>query len=172
NGDFEWAQAQLQVLKASTSELIANDAIDLSVFIMDHWSLDTTGTPMAMFAQADLLMFQNRYDESFVKLDSIRLLYPDHGLLDDIYYIKSQILTKERNYEDAAIMLQQIIDGYPEDIRADNAVFDLAELHELHLGNPETAQELYGKILKDYSGSTLAVEARKRFRRLRGDDLQ
>ncbi|NNE26713.1 MAG: tetratricopeptide repeat protein, partial [Saprospiraceae bacterium] len=41
-GNFEWAQAQFDILKAATSRLIANDAIDLSVFIMDNMGLDTT----------------------------------------------------------------------------------------------------------------------------------
>lgn len=94
-GDFDWAQAQLNVLKASTSELISNDAIDLSVFIMDHYSLDTTAVPMKMYAGAELLAFQNRFDESFDLLDSIKIIFPEHGLTDDIYYAKSKIYTKK-----------------------------------------------------------------------------
>ena len=32
-GDFEWAETQLKVLKSSTSQLIANDALDLKLLI-------------------------------------------------------------------------------------------------------------------------------------------
>jgi len=168
-GDFEWAQAQLDVLKASTSELISNDAIDLSVFIMDHYSLDTTAVPMQMYANAELLSFQNRFDEAFTQLDSIKILFPEHGLEDDIYYAKSKIYAKQREYEKAAEMLQLIVDNFPEEIRGDNATFDLANLYETHLDDKEKAKALYQKILMEYSGSTFSVEARKRFRKLRGD---
>ncbi|MEM9991736.1 MAG: hypothetical protein AAF738_08230, partial [Bacteroidota bacterium] len=49
-GDFEWAQAQFDVLKTSTSKLIANDAMDMSVFIMDNMGLDTPTVPLEMYA--------------------------------------------------------------------------------------------------------------------------
>ena len=58
NGDFEWAQAQFDILKASTSKLISNDAIDLSVFITDNLGLDSIALPMELYARAELLSFQ------------------------------------------------------------------------------------------------------------------
>ncbi len=67
NGDFQWAQAQFDVLKASTSKLIANDALDLSVFIMDNLNLDTTAAAISLYSGAELLVFQNRFDEAFLK---------------------------------------------------------------------------------------------------------
>jgi tetratricopeptide (TPR) repeat protein len=169
SGDFEWAQSQLKVLKASTSELISNDAIDLSVFIMDNLNLDTAATAMKMYATADLLAFQNRFDEAFVKLDSMPILFPKHALEDDIWYAKAQIYKKQRNYTEAAVNFQKIMDTYPEEIRADNATFELAELNELHLNNKDAALKLYEKIITTYTSSTFIIEARKRFRALRGE---
>jgi len=171
-GDFQWAQAQFDVLKASTSKLIANDALDLSVFIMDNLGLDTTAVPLEMYAAADLLVFQNRFDEVFQKLDSLSMLFPDHGLEDDIWYMEAQVYKKQGEYVKAAEKLQKVIDEYPEDIRADNSLYELAELNETHLNDIEKAKALYETIFIDYSGSTLAVEARKRYRILRGDDIQ
>lgn len=170
-GDFEWAQTQFKVLKASTSKLIANDALDRSIFIMDNLALDTTDSPLIKFSEAELLVFQNRFDDAFGKLDSIRTLYPEHSLEDDAIYLKSQIYYKKRDYEKTALMLQNIIDNYPEGIRADNAIFELAELNETKLNNTEKATQLYEKIIFDYSGSTFSVEARKRYRRLLGEEL-
>jgi len=170
NGDFEWAQAQLTVLKASTSELISNDAIDLSVFIMDHYSLDTTDVPMKMYSRSDLYIFQNKFQESFRTLDSIKLLFPGHGLEDDILYAKSKIYLKQRDFDNTKGMLEEIIANYADGIRCDNAIFELAELYENQLDNKEKAKELYQRLLVDHSGSTFSVEARKRFRRLRGDE--
>ena len=170
-GDFEWAQAQFEVLKASTSKLIANDALDLSVFIMDNLGLDSTTTSLTLYAEADLLIFQNRFDEAFAKLDSLLSQFPEHSLQDDVLYAKAQVFRKKRDYPSAAALLQTIVDEHKEEIRADNALFELATLHELYLGNPEKAKELYEKLFLDFSNSTFAVEARKRFRILRGDDI-
>jgi tetratricopeptide (TPR) repeat protein len=171
HGDFQWAQAQFDVLKASTSKLIANDALDLSVFIMDNLGLDSTANPLHLYSEADLLVFQNRFEEAFQKLDTLLQEFPQHALEDDVLYLKARIYKKKRNYDKAAEMLQRIIEAHPEEIRADNALFELAELYETHLGDVEKAKTLYETLFIDYSGSTFAVEARKRYRRLRGDDV-
>ena len=171
NGDFEWAQAQFEILKSSTSKLIANDALDLSVFIMDNLGLDTTAKPLQLYAEADLLVFQNRFGAAFDKLDSLGNAFKDHSLEDDILYLKSKIYQRQRNYDQQAAMLQQIIESFPEEIKADNAIFELASLYEAQLNDLEQAKLLYEKLFMEYSSSTLAVEARKRYRKLRGDNI-
>lgn len=171
NGDFEWAQSQFDILKASTSKLISNDAIDLSVFITDNLGLDSTALPMELFARAELLAFQNKYDASFATLDSISTMFPEHGLTDDILYTKAKAFVKLKKYEEAVSLYNKIIEEYPEEIRADNAIFNLASLYENQLDNLEEAQKLYEKLFLDYSNSTFAIEARKRYRLLRGDKL-
>lgn len=171
NGDFEWAQAQFDILKAATSRLISNDAIDQSVFIMDNLGLDTTPVPLQMYARAELLQFQNQYDRAFATLDSITTVFPGHTLEDDIWYLKANVYKRRKDFDQAINYYNLIIDQYPEDIRADNALFELAQVYEINLNQPEKAMELYEKLFIDYSGSTLAVEARKTFRQLRGDDV-
>jgi tetratricopeptide (TPR) repeat protein len=172
NGDFQWAQAQFDVLRASTSKLISNDAIDLSVFIMDNLNLDTTSEAISLYSGAELLMFQNRFDEAFKKLDTLQTKFPDHSLQDDIVYLEAQIYEKKRDYETAAKRYETVVEKYKEDIRADNALYALAQLYETKLNDPEKAKNLYEKIFVDYSGSVFAVEARKRYRILRGDKMQ
>jgi TolA-binding protein len=172
NGDFQWAQAQFDVLKASTSKLISNDALDLSVFIMDNLNLDTTADAITLYASAEMLVFQNRFAEALVQLDSLRSGFPEHALQDDILFLEAQIHEKKREWEPAAVIYRQIVEKYPKDIRADNSLFALAQLEERQLNNPEKAKELYEKIFIDYSGSVFALEARKRYRILRGDSVQ
>ena len=172
NGDFQWAQAQCDVLKASTSKLIANDALDLSIFIMDNLGLDTTIAAMDLYSRAELLVFQNRFEEAFLKLDSLADQFPEHSLEDDVLYLKSKIYHKKRDFTKTAELLQQIIDKHPEEIRADNAMFELGMLYENQLNDLEKAKMLYEKLFIDYSGSTFAVNARKRYRILRGDSVQ
>jgi len=170
-GDFEWSQEQFKILKGATSKLISNDAIDMSVFILDNLGMDTTEVTLQMFAQAELLTFQNKYIEAIQKLDSIKILFPEHSLDDDVLYTKAQIYKKQRRTAEMIEMYQTIIEKYPEEIRADNAIYELAELYETKLNEPEKAKVLYEKLFVDYSSSTFAVEARKRFRILRGDEL-
>lgn len=172
NGDFQWAQAQFNVLKASTSKLISNDALDLSVFIMDNLNLDTTSEAISLYAGAELLVFQNLFDAAFQKLDTLRLKFPDHSLQDDILYLEAQIYEKKRDFEKAAKNYAEVADKYKDDIRADNALYALAQLYETRLNDLEKAKTLYEKIFIDYSGSVFAVEARKRYRVLRGDKMQ
>ncbi len=171
NGDFEWAQAQFDILKSATSRLISNDAIDRSVFIMDNLNLDTTLVPMQMYAEAELLSFQNRYDDSFKKLDSIKVMFPEHPLEDDITYVEAGLYMKLKNYEAAESSYKNIIENYPEEIRADNSIYALAKMYEEILDRPDEASKLYEKLFLDYSNSTFAVDSRKRFRILRGDEL-
>lgn len=170
-GEFEWAQAQLDILKASTSELIANDALNLSVFIMDNLGLDTTLYPMQKFASADLLMYQNRLDDALLTLDSVSNIFPNHSLADDILFKRAEIFLRKQDFEKAAGYFQQIIDKFPEDLLGDNATFKLAELYEFQLNDKDKAMQLYQDLIVNYKDSVLVVEARKRFRNLRGDEL-
>ncbi len=168
-GDFKWAQAQLDVLKGATSKLIANDAMDLSLLITDNSTLDTNTVPLLMFAQADLLAFQNKDAEAIAKLDSIETMFKGHSLLDDILFKKYQIAFRKGKYQEAAGFLQDLVAKYWFDVLGDDATFLLAELTETKLNNADKAKELYESVLTKFPGSLYVVEARKRYRRLRGD---
>ena len=171
-GNFEWAQIQFDILKAATSKLIANDAIELSVFIMDNMGLDTTDVPLKMFAEAELLTVQNKFDDAFIKLDSITVLYPEHALEDDIIYQIANLHFKLKNLDEAVNLYTKVYEKYPEEIRADNALMTSAEIHEYHFKDLDKAKSLYEKLFIEFSSSTYAVEARKRYRILRGDNIQ
>ncbi len=172
NGDFQWAQAQFDVLKASTSKMISNDALDLSVFIMDNLNLDTTSDAISLYATAEMLVLQNRFDEAFLKLDTLARDFPEHSLQDDILYLKARIWEKQRDYAKAIPLYEEVAEKYKEDIRADNALYALALIYEMRMNDLEKAKAIYEKIYLDYSGSVFAVDARKRFRILRGDKVQ
>ncbi|MEO6132620.1 MAG: tetratricopeptide repeat protein [Saprospiraceae bacterium] len=169
NGDFEWAQSQFDILKTSTSKLIANDALDLSIFIMDAMGLDSNTVALGSFAKAELLIFQNKLDLAIDSLNMLAKKYPKHGLQDDILYLKAKLFEKKRDYKSAETAYQEIIEKYPKEIRADNSMFFLAQLYENQLNDVEKAKKLYEKLFMDYTDSTFAIDARKRFRALRGD---
>jgi len=171
-GNFEWAQEKFSILKTATSKLISNDAIDMSIFIMDNMGLDTTDVPLKMFSEAELYTVQNKFDEAFVKLDSVSLLFPEHSLEDDIIYQKAELNSRLKNIDKAIALYTTVYEDYPEEIRADNALFKAAEIYQNQLKDLEQAKNLYEKLFIDFSNSTFAIEARKRYRILRGDDIQ
>ena len=170
-GEFAWAQEQFDILESATSRLISNDAIDMSVFIMDNMGLDTTDIPIKMFAEAELLTVQNKYDEASAKLKEITETFPKHALEDDIIYQQAQLFQRQREYQQALDLYTKVYTDYAEELRADNALMKSAEIYENNLGDLEKAKELYEKLFIDFSNSTYAIEARKRFRFLRGDDI-
>ncbi len=170
-GDFEWAKTQLDILKASTSELISNDAIDLSVFIADNLNLDTTDHPMILFARADLLIYQNKLDEAIYELEGLIKLYPNHSLTDDVYFKRAKIAKKGKEYEKSIEWLTRIITEFQEDLLADNALYMLGDIYLINLKNEEKAKETFEKLILEHTGSTFVVPARKKYRKLRGDDI-
>jgi tetratricopeptide (TPR) repeat protein len=169
DGDFKFAQSQLDVLKQSTSKFIANDAMKLSILITDNLGLDSNYTAMYLFSQADLALEQHQYSTAFALYDSIQAQFPYHGLADEILLRRSQAMQQQGNWQEAVAYLELIVSNYRDDILADDAVFQLGDIYEHHLNDREKAAEYYKKILFDYKGSLLTVEARKRFRAIRGD---
>jgi tetratricopeptide (TPR) repeat protein len=166
-GNFSWAKAQLDVLKASTSKLTANDAMDLSLLIGNNLNLDTTTVPLEMFARADLLFFRNKDSLALATLDSISEMFPYNSLGDDVLFRKSKIEIEKQDYAKAAAYLEQIVNEYSYDIMADDALFELANMYNYHLGEKEKARDLYRQMLFNYPGSVYVEESRNLYRELR-----
>lgn len=161
-GDFTWADGQLSVLKASTSELIANDALYLSVLITENVTEDSNYIPIKRFAYADLLLFQNKDKEAETLLDSISNAFPEHPLKDDILMKKAMLAQKHREYDKAISFLALIHDKYGQDVLGDDAVFKMAGIYQDYLAKPEIAKKNYEMLITEYPGSTYIHSARNR----------
>ena len=168
-GDFKWAESQLKILKASTSQLIANDALDLKLLISDNKYEDSLQTALKLYAKADLLAFQNRVDESITVLDKILADHKTEPIMAQALFKQAQLFTLKGQFAKAQANYESIIDNYREDILIDDAYYMLAELNENQLKNPEKAKTLYEKIIFNHADSIYFVEARRRYRALRGD---
>jgi len=168
--EFEWAKAQLDVLKGATSKLIANDAMELSLFIADNIDpVDSSTTALEMFARADLNYFRNNKNAALMTLDSIIKIFSYHPITDDVYFKKAQIYMIMNNYKEADSLFSLILQNYSYDILADDALYNKALINEEIYKNKETAMELYQELLMKYPGSIYCIDARKRYRQLRGD---
>lgn len=170
-GDFMWAKAQLDVLKASTSQLYANDALNLRLLISDNLQNETDTAALRIYSRADMLIFKNQPVEALITIDSIAKQYPSNSLADDILMAKAKIYLKQNDLNSTVAQLQQIVKDHSFDLWADDAIFMLAEIYDTRLNDAARAREYYQKIITDFPGSLYVVEARKRFRTLRGDKV-
>jgi tetratricopeptide (TPR) repeat protein len=170
-GNFEFSKSQADVLKASTTQLIANDALNLSLLISDNLQNKNDSLALKMYADAEMLQFMNNPAQALLKLDSIDIAYPSNSLVDDILMAKAKIYIKSSNLNLAVSILKTLLEKHIESIWTDDALFTLADLYEKRLNNIEEAKKLYQQLMNDYPGSMFNAEARKRFRNIRGDNL-
>ncbi|HOF16668.1 MAG TPA: tetratricopeptide repeat protein [Bacteroidales bacterium] len=171
-GEFDWAEAQLDVLRAATSKLIANDAMYLSLLIADNKTEDSLSPALMYFARASFFLENNRIEDAEIMLDSISQVSIYHSLADDILYKRAEIAIKKQQYHKADSLLNKLITAFPYDLLADDALFLRANINEMYLKDVFTAMELYLKLIKDFPSSIYIIDARNRFRLLRGDILQ
>ena len=170
-GDFTWAKAQLKVLKGSTTQLIANDAVELFLIITDNEPVDSIPSGLIQYSKAELLAFQNKTQQAIDTLSFINKNFKGQPIEDEALYKQGKLYIKLKQFEKAIVNFEKVISLNPEGILIDDAHYELAELYHNHLNNPEKASEYYQKIIFDYSSSIYLVDARKKYRKLRGDTI-
>jgi len=170
-GDFTWALVQLDVLKKSTSQLIANDAMHLSLMIRDNSLEDSTQTALKKYARAEILALQNKIPEALTLLDDVLTQHKGESIEDEALFKQASLYKQTANYTKAESLYLKLISLFGDDILADDAYFELAQLYEKHLEQPEKAKQYYEQIIYNYQDSIYFVDARKNYRSLRGDAI-
>lgn len=170
-GDFEWALTQLKVLRGSTSQLIANDAMQLSLLISDNSLEDSTQTALKKYARADFLAYQNKTQEAIDTLEDILQNHKGEKIEDEALLRQAQLFESQKKYEEAELNYLKITEFYGNGILADDAYFALGELYRKILDQPAKAKNKYEKIIYNYQDSYYFPQARKNFRILRGDAI-
>jgi tetratricopeptide (TPR) repeat protein len=178
-GDFDWAKAQLKVLKSATTQLIANDAVALFLKISDNEPVDSIPSGLKQLANAELLAFQNKDDEALAELNRlftkkevfINGLIPGKVIYDDVLFFQAKLFIKQKNYAAAIESLSKIIATDNQGFLTDDVYFMMAEIYNNDLKNIEKALEYYQKIIFEHPSSIYLVDARKKYRKLRGDNL-
>ena len=170
-GDFKWAESQLKILKASTSQLTANDALDLKLLIGDNKGEDSLQTALKQYAKADLLAFQNKKEESIKLLNSILKDHKTEAIIPQTLLKQAKLLEEKAEFEKAKANYERIIADFKEGILIDDAIYALAEIYVNKLAQPEKAKALYESIIFEHADSIYFVEARKKYRALRGDAI-
>ncbi len=170
-GEFPLAEEQMDVLKLATSREISNDAIQLSVLIQDNTSEDSTGYALKRYSAVELLIFQNKWEEAKTELDDIYKEYRAATLKDDILFLQAKIAKQFADYPFAIQKLDALLELHGKDILADDAAFQIAQLYDFNLKDREKAMEYYNKLITQFPSSIHVVEARKKYRELRGDKM-
>jgi len=170
-GNFEYSNGQCLVLKAATSQLIANDALNLSLLINDNIQTPADSNALKMYADAEMLLFRNLPERAIKKMDSIAIAFPQNSLTDAIMMSKARILIKANDFQKAADILKKVTEDFKDGIWTDDALFTLGDLYEKKLNDIAQAKIYFQKLITDYPGSMFSAEARKRFRNLRGDGV-
>lgn len=167
--DFDWALKQFKEMKSASTQLIANDALELFLLINDNTVADSTQVGLKKFARGDYLLYQNKNTEALAQFQSILKDYKGQKIEDETLLRIGQIYQKMGNFTEALVQYQNIIDNHKDGIYIDEALYFSAEIYNLQLKDPEKAKPLYEKILFEHEDSIYFVDARKKFRQLRGD---
>ena len=168
-GDFKWAKSQLKILKGSTTQLIANDAVDLFLVISDNEPKDSIPSGLIDFAKADLLAYQNKNTEAIAIYSAMAQKYQGQNIEDDVLFNQAALYLKENQYENTISNLLKIISINAEGILVDDSYYLLAEVYKNKIKDTEKASECYQKIIFEKPSSIYLVDARKKYREIRGD---
>lgn len=166
--DFEWALKQFKELKSASTQLIANDALELFLLINDNTVADSTQVGLKKFARGDYLLYQNKNKEALEQFQSILKEYKGQEIEDETLLRIGQTYEKMGDFTSALINFQSIIDNHKDGIYIDEALFFSAEIYS-DLKDTEKAKALYEQILFNHEDSIYFIDARKKFRQLRGD---
>lgn len=164
--NFQWAKAQFDALKASTSKPVANDAIFYSILIEQNTKDDSIHLALNKYANAELKVFQNKKDSAHLILDSL-ITDKTSQLVDESYLLKAEIFVQEKKYNKAIEYLKKIITEYSYEILTDIAVFRIAQIYDTKINDKENAAEYYKKLMIEYPESIYVAESRELFRKIR-----
>lgn len=167
--DFEWALKQFKELKSASTQLIANDALELFLLINDNTVADSTQVGLKKFARGDYLLYQNKNKEALEQFQAILKEYKGQEIEDETLLRIGQIYEKLGDYASALSNYQSIIDNHKEGIYIDEALYFSAEIYNKQLKDIEKAKSLYEQVLFNHEDSIYFIDARKKFRQLRGD---
>ena len=167
--DFVWALKQFKELKSVSSQLIANDALEYFLLINDNTVADSTQTALKQFARGDYLLYQNKREEALLQFQDILKNFKGQEIESVTLYRLGKTYEKLGDYSSALSQYQTIIDKHSEGIYVDEALYFSAEIYNKQLKDTEKAKPLYEKLVFHHEDSIYFVDARRKFRELRGD---
>ena len=170
--DFNWSMKQAKELKQASTQLIANDAVELFLLISDNSAEDSLQVALQDFSKADLLEYQNKPAAALDAFLQILVKHKGQSIEAGTLYKVGRNYEKLGNFAKAISYYQTILDNHKDGIYIDEALFYSAEIYNKQLNDPEKAKTLYEKVVLEHPDSIYFTEARKQYRQLRGDKQQ
>jgi tetratricopeptide (TPR) repeat protein len=170
--DFNWAKKQAGELKQASTQLIANDAVELFLLISDNSAEDSLQVALQDFSKADLLEYQNKPQDALDAYLQILEKHKGQSIESGTLYKVGKNYEKLGNFAKAIGYYQTILDNHKDGIYIDEALFYSAEIYKNQLNDLEKAKNLYEKVVLEHPDSIYFTEARKQYRQLRGDKQQ
>ena len=167
--DFVWALKQFKELKSVSSQLIANDAMEYFLLINDNTVADSTQTALKQFARGDYLLYQNKTQEALDLFQDILKNFKGQEIESVTLLRLGKTYEKLGDYTSALSQYQTTIDKHSDGIYVDEALYFSAEIYNKQLKDIEKAKPLYEKLVFHHEDSIYFVDARRKFRELRGD---
>ena len=167
--DLEWALKQFKELKSASTQLIANDALEYFLLINDNTVADSTQVALKAFAKADYLEYQNRNQEAIQAFQVILKQFKGQEIEAVTNLRLGKLFEKIGEFSLSLPQYQNIIEQHSDGIYVDEALYFSAELYKNQMQLPDKAKPLYEKIIFNHQDSIYFVEARRKFRELRGD---
>jgi len=170
--DFNWAKKQAGELKQASTQLIANDAVELFLLISDNSAEDSLQVALQDFSKADLLEYQNKPKDALEAFLQILEKHKGQSIEAGTLYKVAKNYEKLGNFAKAIGYYQNILDHHKDGIYIDEALFYSAEIYKNQLNDIEKSKNLYEKVVLEHPDSIYFTEARKQYRQLRGDKQQ
>jgi len=124
-------------------------------------SVDELSTPEEMYDYALGLIKNGDTRKGREVLNTFAAKYPDHRLMQNVYYWKGETFYVEKDYESAILSFQDVIDKYAGGEKAPDAMLKQG-LSFQALNDKRNARILYELLLSKYPKSPAAEKARQK----------
>lgn len=129
-------------------------------------SVEELKTPEEMYEYALGLIKNGDTRKGREILNAFSAKYPEHRLMQNVYYWKGETFYAEKDYESAILSFQDVIDKYPGGDKASHAMLKQG-LSFQALKDAKNARILYELLLSKYPNSPAADVARQKIAELR-----
>lgn len=152
-GEIGWAEAQVEVLKAATDKAIANDAIQLSLYIKECNKYDSTGYILRSYGKIRQQMSFGSDSIAVLMTDSLLQNISEPDILAFLSLQKANLFLLQAKNKEAEAVLEELVSDYRDTFVADEALWRLAQLQKKQADKYEKAMESYKLLITKYPNS-------------------
>jgi tol-pal system protein YbgF len=129
-------------------------------------SVENLKTPEEMYEYGLGLIKGGDTKKAREVLNTFAAKYPDHRLMQNVFYWKGETFYADKDYESAILSFQDVVDKYPGGDKAPDAMFKQG-LSFQALNDRKNARILYELLLSKYPKTPAAEKARQKLAELK-----